>query len=140
MSRQMGARPHFVWMGAVGAALLAMSGCAALDSPDAEYAGVCVEESTQNRLPDEACGDWDDKGQGGGVGSYFVWVSTGSGADVPPVGRRVDQSLGGRTFPPGTPVAKGVSPQGQKVQRGGFGVKAGTSGGTGARAGGSGGS
>jgi hypothetical protein len=138
--------PHLRYVPLVAAMLLATSACDALDSPNAEYGGVCVDEKTQQRLPDDRCGDWDDAGDYHGGGTYMMWFPMSYGGDVPGVGQR---AYGGtRTVPGGKALAKGVPSAGataksggmSTIQRGGFGVKAGTSGGTGAKAGGSGGS
>jgi hypothetical protein len=131
------------YAGIAGALFLA-SGCDAFADPDAQYAGVCVNEITHERLDDEACGDYDDEGSGGGVGSYFLWMPISSGnAYIPPVGQKMPAGGPGiRKVPSGTPIAKGVPKTGGQVsaiQRGGFGVKAGSTGGTGAKAGSSGG-
>jgi hypothetical protein len=135
MSRKMGRAPQAAVLAIVGAAILA--GC---DAADAEWAGICEQEHTKVRLDDQACGDYDETGAGGGHGAYWMWVSTGSNTYIPPVGSKIPPNVGTRTVAAGTPIAKGVATAGQTVQRGGFGVKAGSTGGTGAKAGGSGGS
>lgn len=128
----------------IAGALFLLTGCDVFDDPDAEYAAICVSEQSGARLDDDACGDWDEEGQGSNVGTYFLWMPMTSGnAYIPPVGQPMPP--GGptvRKVPAGTAVAKGVPKTGGQVsavQRGGFGVKAGTSGGTGAKAGSSGG-
>ncbi|WP_027934555.1 hypothetical protein [Amycolatopsis thermoflava] len=141
-ARRMGRGPALGYVSAVAA--LFLTGCDALDSPDAQYGAVCVDQATGNRLDDDACGDWDDTGHATAVGTYYVWVPTSNGATViPPVGGRVPANVGIRSVPSGAPVAKGLPKAGgtmSAIQRGGFGVKAGVSGGTGAKAGGSAGS
>lgn len=138
--------PALRYVPLVAAVLLTASGCDVFEDPDAEYGGVCVDEVTQQRVDDDRCGDWDDSGHYHGGGTYMMWFPMTYAGDVPGVGQR---AYGGtRTVPAGKPVAKGIPAQGAtkasggmtSVQRGGFGVKAGTSGGTGAKAGGSGGS
>ena len=117
------------------AALLIAAGCSALDStPDARYAGICVDPTTNQRVDDDRCGDFDDQGGTSG-GFFFMWIdmSTYHG-DVPAVGRPVPRTIGSRRVPAGTPIAKGVPRQGGSlagIQRGGFGVKAGSTGGSG---------
>lgn len=121
----------------VAAALLA-AGCDVLDPPDAQYGGVCVDQVTEQRIDDSRCGDYDDEGNGSGSGSYFMWISTSSGHQVPPYGQKVPASIGSRTVPAGAPVAKGLPASGGSmaaIQRGGFGAKSATTGGIGAKAG-----
>jgi hypothetical protein len=113
---------------------------AALDEQDdAQYGAVCVSESTGVRLDDDACGDWDDEGQGSVSGTYFMWFPTGGPGYIPPVGQPLPPNAPGvRKVPSGAPIAKGIPKTGGQmsaIQRGGFGVKSGTSGGTGAKAG-----
>ncbi|MFD6070775.1 hypothetical protein [Amycolatopsis lurida] len=127
------------YAGIAGALFLA-SGCDAFADPDAQYAAICVNEQTQERLDDDACGDYDDEGHSSGVGAYFLWMPLSAGnAYIPPVGQRMPpNSPAVRTVPAGTPIAKGVPKSGGQVsavQRGGFGIKAGSTGGTGAKAG-----
>lgn len=122
---------------AVAAALLLLGACSS--SPDAQAGGICVDEATQVRLDDSACGDFDDEGRSGSSGSYFMWISSSSNSVVPAHGQKVPSTLGTRTVSKGTPIAKGVPAQGgqmSSITRGGFGVKAGSSSGIGGRAGG----
>lgn len=122
-----------------------LSACDALtaldDTPDAQRGGVCASHVTGQRVDDSQCGDWDSDGfyDGGPTGNYMTWYPVNYGGDVPAVGQRV---TGGTTrVPTGTPVAKGIPVAGSSakaggmaaIQRGGFGVKSGTSGGTGAK-------
>ncbi len=45
-----------------------MTACDAFSSPDAAYGGVCVDQKTQQRLPDDQCGDCYSSG-----GHYMMW-------------------------------------------------------------------
>ncbi len=122
----------------VAAALMSASACDALDPPDAQYGGVCVDQATELRIDDSRCGDYDEEGNGSGPGSYFMWISTGSTQQVPAHGQKVPSSIGSRTVPAGAPVAKGLPAYGgpmTSIQRGGFGAKSATTGGIGAKAG-----
>ena len=115
----------------VAAALLASGACTS--SPDALYAGVCVDEITQQRVDDSQCGDFDDEGRSSSSGSFFMWISTTSPTHIPAHGQPVVSTIGSRTVPAGTPVAKGLPASGgsmSSVVRGGFGVRAGVSGGS----------
>lgn len=144
MTNQKQGRGSILGYAGIAGALFLASGCDALADPDAQYAAICINEQTQERLDDDACGDYDDEGHGTSAGSYFLWMPMSSGnAYIPPVGQRMPPNHPAvRTVPSGTPIAKGVPKTGGQVsaiQRGGFGVKAGTSGGIGAKAGASGG-
>ena len=94
-----------------------------------ENQAVCVDRTTEERVPDEQC-DPDDEANIG-VGGIFFWyfLATRAGGFFPAVGQRV--SGGTYTVPRGTYTRGGVPRTGGNVPRGGFG------GGT--RAGGSGG-
>lgn len=129
-----GRAPNLILVPFVATVLLGASACdIASDDPEAQYAGICVDQATEQRLPDEACGDYDDEGHGSHVGSYFLWIPMHSSYDyhVPPVGARTyeyidrNNAAGMRTVPKGTPLAKGVPSSGGKmssIQRGGFGA------------------
>lgn len=119
------------------AAALVAAGCA-YEQPDAQYGGICVDEVTQQRVEDERCGDYDDEGRGTNSGFFFMWIATDSTHAVPARGQKAPATIGSRTVPPGTPIAKGMPVTGgsmQSIHRGGFGAKAGTTGGYGSKAG-----
>jgi len=125
------------------------------ESPDAQYAGICVDKNDM-RIDDSFCGDYDDEGLlSSADGTHYVWypMSYSNGNyQMPPVGGYAYQFVGKdkamTKVPKGTPIAKGIpaKPSGNmsSIQRGGFGIKSGTTGGIGAKAaagkGGSGGS
>lgn len=97
-----------------------------------------MDEKTQERVDDDRCGDWDDEGHASSGGFFFMWIDTHSNHAVPARGQKVPATIGSRTVPAGTAVAKGLPTSGgsmTSISRGGFGAKAGTSGGTGAKAG-----
>lgn len=86
----------------------------------------------------DRCGDYDDEGNADHSGHFFMWISTSSNHTVPALGQKVPATIGSRTVPSGTPLAKGVPTAGgsmTSISRGGFGVKAGTTGGYGSKAG-----
>jgi len=129
------------WLGYAGAAgaLFLLTGCGVdwsdgEDSLDAQYAAVCMDQRTGNRLDEDACGDWDDDGVGHAAGTYFLWMPLNGGGYIPPVGGHLPQgSPAVRTVPKGTPLAKGTPKTGgtaSDIKRGGFGVKSGTAGGS----------
>lgn len=125
------------YAGAAGALFL-LAGCTDWDlgddAPDAQYAAVCMDQRTGNRLDDDACGDWDDDGVGHAAGTYFLWMPLNGGGYIPPVGGHLPaNSPAVRTVPKGTPLAKGTPKTGgttADIKRGGFGVKSGTAGGS----------
>jgi hypothetical protein len=116
------------------------------ESPDAQYAGICVDRNDM-RVNDDRCGDYDDEGfLSSNDGMHYVWMPmsyNGGNYGVPGVGSYAYQFVGKdkalTKVPKGTPVAKGVPATGGKsmsaIQRGGFGIKSGTTGGSGAKAG-----
>jgi hypothetical protein len=136
------------WLGYAGAAgaLFLLTGCGIdwnaeydddgnpISTPDAQYAAVCMDQRTGNRLDDDACGDWDDDGVGHTAGTYFLWMPLNTGGYIPPVGGHLPaNSPAVRTVPKGTPLAKGTPKTGgtaADIKRGGFGVKSGTAGGS----------
>jgi hypothetical protein len=78
----------------VAAALLA-TGCSVFEEPDAQYGGICVDETTQERVDDERCGDYDDEGHAGNGGFFFMWIDTSSTHTVPARGQKVPATIGG---------------------------------------------
>lgn len=116
------------------------------ESPDAQYAGICADKN-DIRVDDSRCGDYDDEGfLSSSDGMHYVWMPmnyNGGNYAIPQVGSYSYQFIGKdkalNRVPKGTPLAKGVPSTGSKsmsaIQRGGFGIKSGTTGGTGAKAG-----
>lgn len=129
----------------IGAAVGCAYSTAPPDPPAEEWAAICVDprdpaDPTDDvRLDDDACGDFDDDGDGGHTSYFFLWNnSTYTARPVPPVGRPLAGYGGQRHFPPGAYAitklpASGSSnlkqaiatPGAVKVQRGGFGVSSG---------------
>ena len=66
-----------------------LTGCAS----SADYAAVCVNPDTQERVDDDQCDD-DSDYNGGGVGSGFFWYYLGASSRVPAIG----QTASGGTF------------------------------------------
>jgi hypothetical protein len=102
-------------------ALLAPSLVACSSSDDTvDNQAVCVDEQTQERVPDDQCNP--DGSRAGGIGGgFFLWyfLGTAVGRSFPPIGQRV----GGGTFstPGGSYRRGGVPTAGGSVPRGGFG-------------------
>ena len=130
---------------------ITLAGCDAfpVDQPDDgyDYVSVC-EDRSGTRVEDDRCpSDGADH-----PGSSFVWfyVPTAGGVHAPPVGHRIDRSIG--TYRPPSALPGGRAPtvarggglgpsSGGAVQRGGFGVSSGGKGGSaGVKGGGSAGS
>jgi hypothetical protein len=115
------------------------------DAQDAQYAGICVDKNDM-RVDDNRCGDYDDEGfLSSNDGMHYVWMPmsyNGGNYQVPGVGSYAYQFVGRdkalTKVPKGTPIAKGVpaKPSGtmSSIQRGGFGIKSGTTGGIGGKA------
>lgn len=123
-------RSGAVVLGITGLAASMLTSCSS-EKP-VEYAGVCVDQRTQQRLDDDEC-DERQHHHGGGAGYLAAWYFMRNGSRVPGVGSRV---TGGSTTPPssssfvkGGVPASGVSSLdsskvtgGQKtIKRGGFG-------------------
>ncbi|NYG54848.1 hypothetical protein [Nocardioides perillae] len=97
-----------------------LSGCSS--SPD--YAAVCVDPETEERVDDQYC---DDDGGTGGVGAGFLWFYLGASSRVPALGGSVrglggtyDRSgLRGSVQRGGLPTTGGSSVR--STTRGGFG-------------------
>jgi hypothetical protein len=87
------------------------------DEPDNQ--AVCVDRSTEERVPDEQCDPNDQANIG--VGGIFFWyfLATRAGGFFPAVGQRV--SGGTYSVPGGTYTRGGVPRAGGNVPRGGFG-------------------
>jgi hypothetical protein len=57
-----------------------LTGCA---SSSADYAAVCVDPATEERVPDDQC---DDDSDYNGVGAGFFWYYLGASSRVPAIG------------------------------------------------------
>jgi hypothetical protein len=115
-------------------ALLAPSLSACSNDDDGvDNQAVCVDQETQERVPDDQCDD--DRSSGGGVGaSPFLWYFLGTavgGRGFPGIGQRVPAGGTYTTPSSGSYRRGGVPAAGGNVPRGGFGggTKAGSSGG-----------
>jgi len=126
----------------VGAAImLGLPGCAAWDdTPDATMGGWCTD-SKDIRVEDSLCGDYDDQGIASNPGYSYNWIPLDSDLIIPPMGGYTYQYVGKdkvvRRVSSGTAIAKGLpktSSSARTVQRGGFGIKSGTTGGIGGKA------
>ncbi|WP_458111667.1 Tat pathway signal protein [Arthrobacter sp. R1-13] len=85
------------------------------DEPD--YAQVCFDEATGERVEDTQCNS--SAGRGGGL---YAWYFYSRGANVPPVGQnRTSYPNFTRSIPEGAKASTGYSTKGGTVSRGGFG-------------------
>jgi hypothetical protein len=114
-------------------ALLApsLAACSGGDDDSVDNQAVCVDEQTQERVPDDQCNEDGSRASSGIGGSAFLWyfLGTTAGRGFPGIGQRV--SGGTFTQPSGSFRRGGVPSAGGNVPRGGFGggTKAGSSGG-----------
>ncbi|GAB7192853.1 hypothetical protein NUM3379_35620 [Kineococcus sp. NUM-3379] len=100
-----------------------LAACGDSEEEDPDYAAVCVDEETQERVDDDRCDDDDDRG--GYVGG-FGWFFFSRGSFAPAIGQRVS---GGTMMPPGNAkvVRGGVPAKGATISRGGLGGGSGDS-------------
>jgi len=98
-----------------------LTGCAT----SADYAAVCVNPDTQERVDDDQCDD-DSDYNGGGVGSGFFWYYLGARSLVPGVGSTVTggtfrgSTLNGSVQRGGLPTTGGSTVK-TSTTKGGFG-------------------
>ncbi|MCQ6271282.1 Tat pathway signal protein [Pseudarthrobacter sp. R1] len=106
----------------------------ASNQDEPEYAQVCFNDDTGERVEDTNCNS--SAGRGGGI---YAWYFFSRGAFVPAVGQNRSTAPNyTRTVPSGAKASTGYSTKGGTVSRGGFGTsaKSGTSGGGGKVSGG----
>ncbi|MHA7286276.1 tRNA-dihydrouridine synthase [Arthrobacter sp. MDT3-44] len=103
------------------------------DVIDEDYAQVCQDRTTQERVEDSKCSE---AGRSSGAfGWYFLPMiinNSGRSTVIPRVGSRVSGGI--TNIPSGATARSGFSSEGQSVTRGGFGNSA-KSGGSGGRSG-----
>lgn len=106
----------------------------ASNEDDPEYAQVCFNDETGERVEDTNCDS--SAGRSGGV---YAWYFYSRGASVPSLGQNRSTAPDyTRTIPSGAKASAGYSSKGGTVSRGGFGssAKSGSSGGGGKVSGG----
>ncbi|MGN8129106.1 Tat pathway signal protein [Paenarthrobacter sp. 22069] len=106
----------------------------ASNEDDPEYAQVCFNDETGERVADTNCDS--SAGRSGGL---YAWYFYSRGASVPPIGQNRSTAPNyTRTIPGGAKASTGYSSTGGPVSRGGFGTsaKSGSSGGGGKVSGG----
>jgi hypothetical protein len=103
-------------------ALLAPSLSACGSNDEVDNQAVCVDQETQQRVPDSECDD--DRSSGGLGASPFLWYFLGTavgGRGFPGIGQRVPAGGTYTTPTSGTYRRGGVPSAGGNVPRGGFG-------------------
>lgn len=96
-----------------------LTGC----SSSADYAAVCVDPETQQRVDDDEC---DDDADYNGAGSGFFWYYLGASSRVPAVGQTASggtfsgSTLGGSVQRGGLPTTGGSTVK-SSTSKGGFG-------------------
>ena len=96
-----------------------LTGC----SSSADYAAVCVDPETQERVDDDEC---DDDSDYNGVGSGFFWYYLGASSRVPAIGQTATggtwrgSTLNGSVQRGGLPTTGGSTVR-SSTTKGGFG-------------------
>lgn len=115
-------RSGSVVLGITAVMAASLTGC----SSSADYAAVCVDPETQERVEDHECTGSEDYHGSSGVGSAFFWYYLGSSMRVPPVGSPASggtwssRTLTGTVQRGGLPRTGGVSVK-STTTKGGFG-------------------
>lgn len=128
-SRKKRSQRRTVVVGLGVTALLAgtITAVVASNQDDPEYAQVCFNDETGERVEDTNCNS--SAGRGGGL---YAWYFFSRGAYVPAIGQNRSTAPNyTKTVPSGAKASTGYSTKGGTVSRGGFGTsaKSGTSGG-----------
>lgn len=113
-------RSSSVMLGVTAVMAASLTGCAS----SADYAAVCVDPETQERVEDYECTD--GQSDYSGVGSGFFWYYLGASSRIPPTGSLVSggtyngSSLSGRVDRGGLPREGGDTVK-STTKKGGFG-------------------
>jgi len=103
----------------------------ASQNDDDDYAQVCTDESTQQRVEDSKCEDSGASSTAGRSHTHYGWYFFPRGSSIPAIGSSVKNYSGGTsTLPKGSTAAKGFSSKGgsftkSTTSRGGFGKSSG---------------
>lgn len=92
--------------------LTSLSACA---QPEPEYAAVCVDPNTEERLPDSACGEaagYDDSGSDFLTYAVLWYMLMDSSRPYPAVGSKVNKSYFTTKLPSGKTYTTGLSSKG----------------------------
>ena len=91
----------------------------ASNEAEADYAQVCFNDETGERVDDAQC---DNSSSAGRSSAIYAWYFYSRGASVPAVGQNRSQYPSfTKTAPQGAKTSKGYSTKGGTVSRGGFG-------------------
>jgi hypothetical protein len=91
----------------------------ASNEEEADYAQVCFNDDTGERVDDTQC---DNSSTAGRTSALYAWYFYSRGASVPPVGQNRSQyPTYTKTVPQGAKTSTGYSTKGGTVSRGGFG-------------------
>lgn len=94
----------------------------ASNEDDADYAQVCFNDGTGERVDDSQCDNGSTEGRGSGV---YAWYFYSRGASVPGLGQnRTSYPSYTKTAPTGAKTSTGYTSKGGTVSRGGFGSSA----------------
>jgi hypothetical protein len=91
----------------------------ASNEAEADYAQVCFNDETGERVDDTQCNNSSSAGRSSGI---YAWYFYSRGASVPAVGQnRTQYPSFTKTVPQGAKTSTGYSSKGGTVSRGGFG-------------------
>lgn len=91
----------------------------ASNEEEPDYAQVCFNDETGERVEDTNCGNSSSAGRSSAI---YAWYFYSRGASVPALGQnRSSYPSYTRTMPPGAKASTGYSTKGGTVSRGGFG-------------------
>jgi hypothetical protein len=116
-------RSSSVTLGVTAVVAAGLTGCAS----SADYAAVCVDPSTDQRVADDQCDDTDGGSSAGGVGAgAFVWYYLAASRVVPAIGAGVSGGTFNRSGLTGTVQRGGLPEKGgstvkSTTTKGGFG-------------------
>jgi hypothetical protein len=97
-----------------------LAGCGSEEPADPDYAALCVDRDTGQRVSDDRCGDDHGTYQDNDSSDALLWYFIGRSQAMPPVGG-VAPTYAVRTVPRNAVIARGFSAKGGTVTRGGFG-------------------
>lgn len=120
-ARKKRSRRRTVVVGLGVTALLAgtITAVVASSEQEADYAQVCFNDETGERVDDSQCNNSSSDGRGSAI---YAWYFYSRGASVPAVGQNRNSYPGAaKTVPQGAKTSTGYSTKGGTVSRGGFG-------------------
>jgi hypothetical protein len=120
-ARKKRSRRRTVVVGLGVTALLAgtITAVVASSEQEADYAQVCFNDETGERVDDTQCNNSSSDGRGSAI---YAWYFYSRGASVPAVGQNRNSYPGSvKTVPQGAKTSTGYSTKGGTVSRGGFG-------------------